>query len=82
MWESVAVEPMRPVDYVEQSTSGSEKRKQRWWRAFFGCLVIYQFIAFVVYEVGFWWVALTSVALLGLYELLWAVLDRSNSRRR
>lgn len=33
-------------------------------------------------NVGFWWVALTSVALCGLYELLWAVLNRSNSRRR
>ncbi|OZD67440.1 hypothetical protein CH272_23655 [Rhodococcus sp. 05-340-1] len=76
------MEPMRPVDYVEQSTSGSEKRKQRWWRVFFGCLVIYQLIAFVVYDVGFWWVALTSIALCGLYELLWAVLNRSNSRRR
>lgn len=48
MYQGVAMEPMPPVDYVEQSTSGAEKRKQRWWRVFFGCMVIYQFIAFVV----------------------------------
>ncbi|MDV8077304.1 hypothetical protein R4P47_12115 [Rhodococcus sp. IEGM 1370] len=73
------MEPMRPVDYAEQSTSKFEERKRCSWHVFFACLVIGQFTAVLVYDIGFWPVALASAALCGMYELLWAGLNRVNS---
>ncbi|WP_255138856.1 hypothetical protein [Rhodococcus sp. 15-2388-1-1a] len=41
--------------------------------------MICQLIAFNVFDVGFWWGALASLAAYGLYELFWAVFDRVRS---
>jgi len=73
---------MRPVDYVERKPSPAARREQWWWRAFSVCLLICQFVALVVYDIGFWWVVLASVAVWGLYTLFWAVFDRRNRLRR
>ncbi|MDZ7914819.1 MAG: hypothetical protein U5O16_23765 [Rhodococcus sp. (in: high G+C Gram-positive bacteria)] len=72
---------MRPVDYVERGPSPAARREQRLWRIFSVCLLICQFVALVVYDVGFWWVVLASVTVWGLYTLFWAVFIRARSRR-
>lgn len=72
---------MRPVDYVERGPSAAARREQRWWRVFSVSLLICQFVALVVYEIGFWWVVLASVAVWGLYTLFWAVFKRVRSRQ-
>ena len=77
----VELEPMRPVDYVERGPSPAARREQRRWRVFFICLVICQFVALVVYDIGFWWVVLASVAAWGLHTLFWAVFVRVRSRQ-
>jgi hypothetical protein len=71
---------MRPVDYVERGLSPAARREQRFWRVFYVCLFICQFVALVVYDIGFWWVVLASVTAWGLYTLFWAVLIRDRSQ--
>ncbi|MGB6071157.1 MAG: hypothetical protein WBG53_11445 [Rhodococcus sp. (in: high G+C Gram-positive bacteria)] len=73
------MEPMRPVDYVEQPPDPATRRKQRWRQLFLVCLVICQFIALTVYDIEFWWALVGTVIACGLYELFWAVINRNMS---
>lgn len=71
IWDGAGVEPlqpMRPVEHVEQPVDATRRREWLWWPVFFGALLIVQMLAVFVWDIGYLWAVLASLVAVAAFQ--------------